>query len=143
MRNEPLAHKTNSTATENDERRTERVDAGREGSSSPVGEIAKGLRPRKTAKAKRGEREEKDYVMETPQKVLKVLEALEGRAFEPASINRVVQRTGFTQSFCRSALITLKQAGYAQRTLDGWIVGPKLARFASRITAHSYRQNEN
>ena len=86
-------------------------------------------------KPKRGERDEADYVMETPLKVLKVLEALEGRAFEPASINRVVQRTGFTQSFCRSALITLKQAGYAKRTFDGWIVGPKLAQFASRITA--------
>jgi len=88
-------------------------------------------------KPKRGERDEKDYVMETPQKVLKVLEALEGRAFEPATINRVVQRTGFTQSFCRSALITLKQAGYAKQTFDGYIIGPKLARFAGRITAHS------
>jgi len=96
-----------------------------------------------STKAKRGERDEKDYVMETPLKTLKVLEALEGRAFEPATINRVAQRTGFTQSFCRSALLTLKQAGYAQRTFDGWIVGPKLARFASRITAaHSDNRNE-
>jgi len=84
-------------------------------------------------KPKRGERDEKDYAMETPLKVLKVLEALEGRAFEPATINRVVQRTGFTQSFCRSALITLKQAGYAKQTFDGYIVGPKIIRFANSL----------
>ena len=107
-----------------------------------VGVVAEGLRtgeaggkqPRGKPRAKRGEREDKEYVMQTPQKVLKVLEALEGRAFEPATINRVVQRTGFTQSFCRSALLTLKEAGYAKRTFDGWIVGPKLVRFANRIT---------
>ena len=89
----------------------------------------------KESRPKRGEREEKEYVMQTPLKVLKVLEALEGRAFEPATINRVAQRTGFSQSFCRAALLTLKEAGYAKRTFEGFIVGPKLARFASRITA--------
>ncbi len=136
--NGSLAHKESSTSATNREQRTAGLDAAGVDGVSEVGHVAKGLRTRKAGeKAKRGERDEKDYVMETPLKVLKVLEALEGRAFEPATINRVVQRTGFTQSFCRSALLTLKEAGYAQRTFDGWIVGPRLARFAGRITRNS------
>lgn len=90
---------------------------------------------KKQSTAKRRERDEASYVIDTPLKVLKVLEALEGRAFEPSTITRVQQRTGFTQNFCRRALLTLKQAGYAKQTYDGWIVGPKLVRFAGRITA--------
>lgn len=82
---------------------------------------------------KRAPRSEADYVIETPLKVLKVLEALEGRAFEPASIKRIAERASLSQDFSRRALLTLKQAGYAKQTLDGWIIGPKLVRFAGRI----------
>ena len=89
-----------------------------------------------TAKRKkRGERAEQEYVMQTPLKVFKVLEVLEGASFKPTNINDVAKATGYPQSFCRNALLTLKEAGYAKRTLDGWIIGPKLARFASGITA--------
>lgn len=130
MSSEALAHKEDSTSAENSERRAARLDRRRVDKVPAVGCVSGELRT-----SGRKQRDEASYAMQTPLKVLKVLEALEGRAFEPATIERVVQRTGFTQSFCRAALITLKQSGYAKQTLDGYIVGPKLARFASRITA--------
>ena len=60
---------------------------------------------------------------------MKVFEALEGRSFEPVTIARVEQRTGFTRDFCMRALRTLKVAGYAKETLDGWVLGPRPKRF--------------
>lgn len=135
--NEALANADNPKGADigKDARRPARLDRRTVGTVHGVGTITEGLRPGPEARKKRGEREESDYVMQTPLKVLKVLEALEGRAFEPATINRVAQRTGFSQNFVRNALLTLKEAGYAKRTYEGFIVGPKLARFASRITA--------
>jgi hypothetical protein len=140
---EALANTNNSGGAEDRQPRSAGVDFCGVGRIQSRGIVTEGLRTStaKSGKGKRGEREEKDYIMQTPLKVLKVLEALEGRAFEPASINRVAQRTGFTQSFCRAALLTLKEAGYAKRTFDGWIIGPKLALFANRITG-SFRNSE-
>jgi hypothetical protein len=141
--NEALANANNPSGAGfgKDARRSARLDGRRVGEVHAMGPVAEGLRPSegkegKAAKrARRGERDEKEYVIDVPLRVFKVLEALEGRNFEPASIKRITQRTGFSADFCRRALLTLKAAGYAKQTLDGWIVGPKLVRFASQITA--------
>ncbi len=89
----------------------------------------------RVAKKKRQERDEGQYLIEALMKGLIVFEALEGRNFEPVTIKRCAKRTKLTESFCRAALLTLKQRGFAKRTLDGWIVGPKAVRLSSRITA--------
>jgi DNA-binding IclR family transcriptional regulator len=81
-----------------------------------------------------GDRSEDEYMIEAAAKVLKVLEALEGKDFEPVNITRVAQRTGFNRTFCRSALITLKRVGWAKQLPDSkeslFVHGPKAERMA-------------
>jgi DNA-binding IclR family transcriptional regulator len=89
----------------------------------------------KDANVARQDREDKDYAIDAVAKALKVFEALEGRSFEPVNIARVAQRTGFGRDFCFRALKTLKVAGYAKETLDGWILGPKAEALAKRLSA--------
>jgi DNA-binding IclR family transcriptional regulator len=78
-------------------------------------------------------REQDAYQLDTLRRGLKVLEALEGTNFEPVSIARIQQRTGYSYDFCRRALITLKLAGFAAETAQGWTVGPKLMRFGTNF----------
>jgi hypothetical protein len=85
--------------------------------------------------SQRGDRADKDYLIEAVAKALKVFEALEGRNFEPVSVARVAQRTGFGRDFCFRALKTLKLAGYAKETLDGWILGPKAEALSRKLSA--------
>lgn len=81
----------------------------------------------------RPKRSEHSYVIDAGLRMLKVLEALKGMNFEPVSIARVVQRSGFSYDFCRRALITLKRGGFATESPDGWQVGPKLMQFAQNF----------
>jgi DNA-binding IclR family transcriptional regulator len=81
----------------------------------------------------RGQKSDEDYAIDAGIRLLKVLEALEGTRFEPVSIQRVQQRTGFSYDFCMRALRTLKVAGFAAQTPDGWTVGPKLLLFSTRF----------
>ena len=83
---------------------------------------------------KRSPRGEEEYVLDTGLRLLKVLEALEGTNFEPATIKRVEERTKFPYDFCRRALLTLKRAGFATQNERGlWAVGPKLLLFSDRF----------
>jgi DNA-binding IclR family transcriptional regulator len=81
----------------------------------------------------RAKRTDEAYVIDAGIRLLKVMEALEGTNFEPVTIQRVQQRTGYTYDFCRRALFTLKRAGYAAQTERGWQVGPRLLRFSERF----------
>jgi hypothetical protein len=83
----------------------------------------------------KSERTEESYVIDALARAMKVYEALEGRAFEPISIQRVAQRTGFSHNFCRRALITFKKSGWAKQTIEGWSLGPKAMNLASRYGA--------
>ena len=95
----------------------------------------------------RGTRAESQYALDTGLRMLKVLEALEGTNFEPVSIERVQQRTGFSYDFCRRALITLKLAGFAAQQRGLWMPGPKLTRFGTNFNelclAHLRRPDGN
>ncbi len=119
-----------------DARRSAHMDRGPVGTVSKMGTSPQGLRPtaeaKKIAPRRRKERDKKDYAIDAVLRAFKVLEALEGRGFEPIKIMRVQQRTGFTYNFCLRALRTLELAGYAKETLDGWILGAKIQNFATR-----------
>lgn len=82
---------------------------------------------------KRSARRDEDYAIDAGLRVLKVLEALEGKSFEPVSIQRIQQRTGFSYDFCMRAMRTLKVAGWATQTPQGWTVGPKVMRFGTNF----------
>lgn len=137
--NEPLANSNNPRTADQraDARRADQLDQGPVGTVSRVGDVTEGLRAttKTTATRRRKERQKKDYAIDAVLRAFKVLEALEGRGFEPVKIMRIQQRTGFNYNFCLRALRTLELAGYAKETLDGWILGPKIQNFASRHQA--------
>jgi len=96
----------------------------------------------------RNARDEREYELSTLAKGLRVLAALEGTKFEPVSIKRVQERTGFPYDFCRSALITLKLAGFAAEQNGLWMPGPKVIRFGTNfnevcLTMGHMRRSEN
>lgn len=137
--NEALANSKTTTAAGNGEFGSTRLDAGRVASGSSLGDEPEGLRAaaakEKGKGAPRADREDKDYVIDAVAKALKVFEALEGRSFEPVSVARVAQRTGFGRDFCFRALKTLKVAGYAKETLDGWVLGPKAEALSRKLSS--------
>jgi hypothetical protein len=157
--NGTLANSNHSRAAaiSGDARRSDQLDAGAVGSVSCVGSETEGLRS--TTKAEgtenrgssptvkegsKGERSEESYAFETGLKVLKVLECLEGRNFEPVTIERAMQRSGFNYSFTRSALITLKRAGWAKELIGTkerqFVLGPKAENLARSLTGHMLKQ---
>ena len=81
----------------------------------------------------RNRRNPEDYELDTVLRAVKVLQALEGRNFEPVNIKTVERRSGQSYAFCRSALLTFKKVGFAAQTEDGWTVGPKLMMFANNF----------
>ncbi len=82
----------------------------------------------------RSERNDAAYINDSLARGLKVLEALEGTNFEPVTIQRIQQRTGFTYDFCRRALLTLKLQGFAAQTPKGWTLGTKFLTLSDRFT---------
>ena len=107
-------------------------EAGKRGKGK--GKVRTGSGSDRAQGSQRGDRADKDYLIDAVAKALKVFEALEGRNFEPVNVARVSQRTGFGRDFCFRALKTLKVAGYAKETLDGWILGPKAEALARRVS---------
>lgn len=76
-----------------------------------------------------------DYEIESVTKALQVLEALEGIAFEPVTMNTIIGRTGLAKDFVFRALKTLEMRGYATKAPGGkWTVGNRLTRFAINVT---------
>lgn len=78
-------------------------------------------------------RDETKYEIEAASKTLNVLMALEGTNFEPVTVHKVIERTGYSRDFCDRALATLLINGFAVKT-DGkkWMLGNKLLRFSER-----------
>jgi hypothetical protein len=155
MNSAPLANTDNSRPAHlsGDARRSDQLDAGAVGAVSRVGTKPEGLRPAakeeeskvQSPKPKaRAERSEDSYVFETGLKVLKVLECLQGRNFEPVTIERAMQRSGFDRSFTRSALITLKKAGWAKELIDTkerqFVLGAKAEIQAKALTGHMLKR---
>ncbi len=61
----------------------------------------------------------------------KVLEALRGLEFEPVTLKRVSERTGFNANYCFRALQTWEEIGWAKQLEDGrWTVTTQLMRFS-------------
>lgn len=139
--NEPLANSKTSSATSNGERRSASVDFCRTERSPRVGVESEGLRAveAEDSKAPRGEREESSYVIDAGLKMLKVLECLEGRSYEPVGINRVMQRSGFNRDLTRRLLITAKKAGWVKEIISGrerlFFLGPKAENLARGFSA--------
>lgn len=78
-------------------------------------------------------RRDEDYAIAALAKGVKVLEALEGTRIEPVSIQRIMQRTGYSYNFCLRALRTLKCVGFAAQTPEGWSYGPRILKLADRF----------
>lgn len=134
--NEPLANTTTAPGAETGEQRAARLDFCRVDRVPRLGVEPEGLRPapaptkaqirteRRSAgskaknKATRTERDEDSYVIESGLKILRVLECLEGRNFEPVTFETMMNRTGFNRSFVRDAMITLKKSGWVKEILD-------------------------
>jgi hypothetical protein len=76
-------------------------------------------------------------------KLLKVLECMEGRNFEPVTFNRMMDRTGFDRSFVRSALITLRKAGWVKEIITTrereFVLGRKAETLARDLSAYLLR----
>lgn len=141
-----LANEANSTGAEDGEQGPARLDFCRTERSPRLGvesERLSAVTPRGGSPtvregskgSQRQDRDDASYVIDAVAKALKVFEALEGRSFEPVSVARVAQRTGFGRDFCFRALKTLKVAGYAKETLDGWILGPKAEALSRRLSS--------
>lgn len=75
-----------------------------------------------------------DYEIESVTKALQVLEALEGIAFEPVTVNTIIGRTGLAKDFVFRALKTLEMRGYAICEKGRWTVGNRFVRMALRIS---------
>jgi len=83
-----------------------------------------------------GDRSDERYEIEAASKVLAVLEALEGNAFEPVTQKRIEQRTELGRDFVMRALKTLRLRGYAvQNDRGDWLIGPRFLRLANAAQA--------
>lgn len=79
-------------------------------------------------------RKDEDYEIESGTKVLAVLEALEGRGFEPVSVATVMERTGFNRDQTDRALKTLRLRGMAAQIADKrWTIGRRFVRMAQAV----------
>ena len=87
----------------------------------------------------RGERDEDSYVIDAGLKLLKVLECLEGRNFEPVTIKLAMERSSFNRDLTRRLIITAKRAGWIKEIMSGkerqFIPGPKLENLAKSYAA--------
>lgn len=77
-------------------------------------------------------RDETKYEIEAASKTLNVLLALEGSNFEPITVHKVIERTGFSRNFCDRALATLSINGFAIQNKGKWMLGNKILRFSER-----------
>jgi len=85
----------------------------------------------------RNNRSDADYEIEGFSKVWKVLEALEGTAFQPVATGTIVERTGFSNDTVFRALKTLKLHGLAVSEKGKWTIGKRLMRLAGSISRHT------
>jgi len=135
--NEALAHVEDSTVANQrtDARRSDQLDAGAMETVSRMGDVAEGLR----AGQNKTERSEADYVNDNGAKLLRVLECLQGREWEPVTINRIASRSGFKRDAARRLLTTLKKTGWAKELPSTkerlFVAGPKLENLARSLAS--------
>ena len=76
-------------------------------------------------------RGDEQYEIEAVTKSLMVLEALEGTAFEPVPVKRIIQRCGLPRDTVERTLKTFRLRGYAVQNAKGeWTIGSRFIRFA-------------
>jgi len=102
-------------------------------SSTPIGEV------------RTGERDEESYVIDAGLKLLRLLECVEGRNFEPVTIKRLMQRTGFNRSQVRSLVITAKKGRWLKELVTTkerqFIAGPKLENLSRNLATSMLSRN--
>lgn len=85
----------------------------------------------------------KDYKVEKTIETIKVIEALEGANFEPASVDRIIERVGVIPELERELkhdavkriLYSLELLGWAQSNeKKQWLLGAKILRFSNRYS---------
>jgi DNA-binding IclR family transcriptional regulator len=82
----------------------------------------------------RNKRPDEAYEIESQSKGWAILEALEGSNFEPATVQKLMERTGFTRDLIERSLKTMRLRGYAAQDEKGrWVIGKRLVRFAEAI----------
>lgn len=80
---------------------------------------------------KNKKRPDSEYEIEALSKGLKILEALEGINFEPVSVKKIMERTGFKRHIVEWNLKTFRLNGYAAQNESGqWSVGKRFIRLA-------------
>lgn len=85
----------------------------------------------------RNNRSDAEYEVGGLTKGIKVLEALEGSAFQPVTVATIIERTEFPRDIVDRSLKTLRLNGYAIQTEDGkWTIGRRAIRFAGSVTRH-------
>lgn len=81
-------------------------------------------------------RPDKFYEITALTKGLVVLEALEGTAFEPVSVQRIMQRTQLPRDTVDRTLKTFRIRGWAVQNDRGeWTAGRRFMRFAAAAAA--------
>ena len=82
-------------------------------------------------------RSDSKYEIESLTKGLLILESLEGRNFEPVSVKKIMERTGFSRDIVDRSLKTLRLNGYAvQLENKKWTIGRRLIRFSNTVSKH-------
>jgi DNA-binding IclR family transcriptional regulator len=86
---------------------------------------------------KLGERDEESYVIDAGLKLLRLLECVEGRNFEPVTIKRLMQRTGFSRDLTRRLVITAKKGRWLKELVTTkerqFVPGPKMENLARNL----------
>ena len=83
----------------------------------------------------RTKRDDRLYEITALTKGLVVLEALEGTAFEPVSVHRIMQRTALTRDAADRVLKTLRFRGWAVQNERGeWTIGQRFTRLAVSLS---------
>ncbi|MEO8649159.1 MAG: helix-turn-helix domain-containing protein [Acidobacteriota bacterium] len=81
----------------------------------------------------RTKRPDSNYEIEALTKGLVVLEALEGTAFEPVPVKRIIQRTQLPRDTVERSLKTFRLRGYAKQNERGeWVIGERILRLSGR-----------
>jgi DNA-binding IclR family transcriptional regulator len=76
-------------------------------------------------------RPKESYRIDSVEKALRVLEAVESETGRPIPLGKIIGRTGFSRDFCTRALATFEINGYvAQVPGKGWVFGARFLRVA-------------
>lgn len=82
-------------------------------------------------------RADSEYEIESISKGLAILEALEGRNFEPVAVKKIIQRTNLSRDIVDRTLKTFRLRGYAVQNAKGeWAIGRRFIRFAQAVSKH-------